>query len=173
MRPTPRIAGILVALAVAAGGLGPSAALGQAAPAPPPAPKFERIEDSPYLVLYWNCKRSESGALLLEGLAEVPYRTATNITHGELTLVGLDAKGQRVSQAIGYLPPVIYMTYSAPFSVMLPLSGTETRVDLFYAYDYSGNRGGEGQKFMRRHWSVIPVSNASFIWSVPGACPVP
>ncbi len=171
MARTGSIARVLVAAAVAAGGLWPSALFAQAAQAPQPAPKFERMEDSPYLVLYWNCKKTDAGALVMEGLAEIPFRTATNISRGELRLVGLDAKGNRVSEATGYLPPVIFMKYSAPFTVELPLKGTENRIDLFYSYDYTGNRGGEGQKFMRGRQHAIPVGAASFTWSVPGACP--
>ncbi len=73
MARTGSIARVLVAAAVAAGGLWPSALFAQAAQAPQPAPKFERMEDSPYLVLYWNCKKTDAGALVMEGLAEIPF----------------------------------------------------------------------------------------------------
>ena len=171
MKAKRDVVGILVAGALVATGLGTSPGFAQGTPVRPPAPKYERTEDSPYLALHWNCKRTDAGALLIEGLATVPPWVATNIYHGELTLVGLDAKGKRQGEATGYLPSVLVMSSSAPFSVTLPLTGGEARVDLHYAYDFIGNRGGEGQKFTHRPWHVVPVGSARFNWSVPSACP--
>lgn len=163
--------GILVAVAVS--GLWALPASAQGAQAPKPAPKFERIEDSPYLVLNWNCKKEGARSLVVEGLAEVPFRTASNIYRGEVTLVGLDGKGRRVSEATGYLPPVIYMHQSAPFTVTLGLTGTEARVDLYYSFDHvNGNRGTDPERRShRRHW-VAPAGLANFRWVVSAACPV-
>lgn len=166
---------VMVVVAVAAVGLWPSTVLAQRSPAAPlPAPKFEWIEDSPYLVLNWNCNKGDGRSLVVEGLAEVPFRTASNIYHGELTLVGLDGKGNRVSKATGYLPPVLHMNYSAPFTVSLALTGSEARVDLHYAFDFSTNRGGQTdpQRFNRVEPRLVPAAAGQYQWYVTGACPI-
>ena len=142
--------------------------------AQPAPPKFEWIEDSPYLVLSWNCQRPDARTLVVEGVAEVPFRTATNIYYGEVTLVGMNAAGRSVSTNTGFLPPVLYMYQTIPFSVVLGLAGTEVRVDLHYAFDLNTHRGGNsrgpGASIGRPR--VIPAARGSFRWFVSGACPL-
>jgi hypothetical protein len=173
MRPRIGIAGALAAFAATAGGLWPPAAPAQAAQPPRQPPKFERIEDSPYLVLYWTCKKAGARSLVVEGLAEVPFRTASNIYRGEVTLVGLDAKGKRVSEATGYLPPVLHMTSSAPFTVALGLTGSEARVDLDYGFDFATHRGTDLERRSQAPPRLLPVAMGNFRWSVRNACPAP
>lgn len=164
------ILGTILALTVNAGWpVGPFDAAAQ-----PAGPKFQGIEDSPYLVLYWNCQRPDARTLVVEGIAEVPFRTATNIYYGELTLVGMNAAGRSVSTNAGFLPPVLYMNQTVPFSVVLGLTGSEARVDLHYRFDLNTNRGGNlrgpGARVGRPR--VVPAERGTFRWSVENACPL-
>jgi hypothetical protein len=158
--------GILSVLAIVA--WAPPALAGQA-PVPAP-PTYAYREEAPRLILSWNCLRPAPGSLVLDGLAEVPVRSDSDLRGGQVRLVGLDAKGLPVSEAVGYLPPVLYRDQVAPFAVELPLAGREARVDLYYSFDYFEHNGdGKRRAAIRR---FHPVGRQSFHWRVPAACPL-
>ena len=84
----------------------PRLALAAGEPAPPPR-SYGYREEAPRLVLSWNCLRSAPASLRVDGLAEVPVRSDSDIRGGQVRLVGVDAKGLPVGEAVGYLPPVL------------------------------------------------------------------
>ncbi len=139
-------AGLLVLLGVglaacaAEGGL----ALRTTPPTPYPPPGFAHKVSSPAVELFWNCTRPAPDTLLLEGVAFNPWSGA-DIRFLEFDLVGVDARGATVTEASAAARDLIFgMMGSTPFQLALRPTGSETRFDLFYQYQYQepGDSGG-------------------------------
>lgn len=67
----------------------------------PPSVFAHRIANSD-LVLFWNCARSDSGVLRLEGVAQNPWH-AQPIRYLEFELVGVDAQDHIVTQTTRFV----------------------------------------------------------------------
>jgi hypothetical protein len=105
--------------------------------------RFAHTSATQYVTLYWDCTRTESGWLRLEGVGvnlwePVPPRFL------ELNLFGVDAQGQVLSRTQGVAQGVeLLKNFPAPFRLELTEQGGEVRVDLVYRYQYTDDSFGE------------------------------
>jgi len=143
-------AGLLVLLGVSLaacaeeGGL----ALRTTSPTTPyPPPGFAHEASSPAVQLFWNCTRPAPDTLLLDGVAFNPWSGA-DIRFLEFNLVGVDSRGYTVTEAKAAARDLILgMMGSTPFQLALRPTGSETRFDLFYQYEFQepGDTGSASQ----------------------------
>ena len=106
----------------------------EATPYPPPG--YSHTVQSNDVALYWNCARSETGAIQVSGLAFNPW-SAQPVRFLELELVGVGS-GERTVSEVGIQARDIQLltNQSTPFQLDLRTTGAETRFDLYYRYKF-------------------------------------
>ena len=125
----------LVAAALAAVGCAADGGL-LARQAIPDYSRFAHSSTGRHITLYWDCVRTESGSLRLEGVGvntwePIPPRFL------EFTLSGVDAQGRVLSRMRGAAQGMdLLQGFPAPFRLELKEQGGEVRVDLLYQYQY-------------------------------------
>jgi hypothetical protein len=101
---------------------------------------FERRTADGTVAIYWNCKQTDPGRLVVEGVVNNPYYPVP-ITGVELFVSGVDGQGRDLSNAKATTAAYqIYPMTPSPFRVDLRLAGGEQRFDL--RYQYRGAPGG-------------------------------
>ena len=89
-----------------------------------------------HVVLYWNCVRTETGVLILEGVAHNPW-WAQEVKFLTLEIVGVDGEGHVVSEASGEARDnFIGTNQMTRFRLELRMVGSEVGFDLFYEYRF-------------------------------------
>jgi len=105
-------------------------------PAIPDYRHFEHASEGRHITLYWNCLRTGSGALRLEGVGlnrwePIPPRFL------EFALSRFDAEGRVLAGTRGVAQGVdLLQGFPAPFRLELEEQAEEARVDLLYRYQY-------------------------------------
>ena len=125
--------------ACAAGESGSVAVMG----APPyyPPPGYSHTVESSQVALYWNCGRPSPGVVQVSGLAFNPWASQP-VRYLEFELVGVDGGERTVSAARVEASDTQLLTHqSTPFQLTLHTTGAETRLDLYYRYQFQ-ERGG-------------------------------
>jgi hypothetical protein len=89
------------------------------------------------VALYWNCARSEPGVVEVNGLAFNPWSDQP-VRFLEIELVGVVGPYDRtVSAAHTKAPDIqLFTNQSTPFQLSLRTTGTESRLDLYYRYQF-------------------------------------
>jgi len=103
---------------------------------PYPPPGYSHTVQSSDVALYWNCARPESAVVQVSGVAFNPWASQP-VRFLELELVGVDS-GERTVSEVGTKAPDIqlFTSESTPFQLSLRTTGGETRVDLYYRYQF-------------------------------------
>jgi len=126
-----------------------------------PPLQFAHRVASPAVEMFWNCTPA-ADALQFAGVAFNQW-FAGQVSYLDLTLVGVDANGHEVSQAIAKETFQIFTLRYATFDIALKPTGTEARYDLYYQYQYRepGDRDtGGGTKNSQRQ-PTAPILLAS------------
>ncbi len=91
--------------------------------------------------IYWNCSRPAPNVLEMDGVVQnVGGRT---VHFMELNLVGVDSRGDTVTQATTSLPDTsLWINQTSRFHMQLQAVGSEVRFDLYYKYYPGGPRFG-------------------------------
>jgi len=98
----------------------------------PPAGFTHRVASSDVEV-YWNCVRPDVNRLEVTGIADTPW--AGTIRFVEVEAVSVNDRDQTVTSAKAPTQAVVLHTNEqSPFQIVLPLTGAEARVDLYYQY---------------------------------------
>ncbi len=98
--------------------------------------RFAHSSAGRHVTLYWDCVRTESGALRFEGVGlnrwePIPPR------YLELALSAVDAQGRVLSRTRGDAKGGdLLQGFPAPFRLELPEREGEARIDLVYQYQY-------------------------------------
>lgn len=102
----------------------------------PDSSRFSHVWAAPHVTLYWDCAEVEPGVLRIEGVGVNEWEPVSP-EFLELSLVGLDAQGRRLSQTKGSAQGAeLTKNFPAPFRLDLKQQGGEVRVDLGYRYWY-------------------------------------
>jgi hypothetical protein len=96
---------------------------------------FEHASEGRHMTLYWNCVRTESGALRLEGVGLNRWEPAS-LRFLEFALSEVDAQGQVLARTQGVAQGDLLQGFPAPFRLELEQQGGDTRLDLVYRYQY-------------------------------------
>jgi hypothetical protein len=124
----------ILLVALLASGVMSCASSQRTGPGYPPDAFAHRVTDG-HVVLYWNCAR-EGGMLKLEGVAQSPWE-AQPIRFLKFELIGVGAQDQSISRAAGEARGIQISTNQiAPFHLDLNATGSETRFDLYYRYQF-------------------------------------
>jgi hypothetical protein len=98
--------------------------------------QFEHASEGRHITFFWNCVRTESGALRVEGVALNRWEP-TPLRFLEITLFQVDPQGRVVAQSrevvrVGNL----LQGFPEAFRFEIAEQRGETRVDLVYQYQY-------------------------------------
>lgn len=96
---------------------------------------FQHVSEGQHMRLYWNCVRTESGALRLEGVGLNRWEPAP-LRFLEFVLSEVDDQGQVLARARGVAQGDLLQGFPAPFRLELKQHEGDTRVDLVYRYQY-------------------------------------
>lgn len=124
--------------------------------------RFAHTAAAHHVTLYWDCTRTESGRLRVEGVGvnlwePVPPRFL------ELHLSGVDAQGQVLSVTQGVAEGAeLLKNFPAPFRLDLAEQGLEVRFDLIYRYQYTDDSFGG-------LWRRMPFYVTGKVWDACGA----
>lgn len=105
-------------------------------PAIPDYARFEHSSAGRHVTIYWDCVRTETGSLRLEGVGlnrwePVPPR------YLDFLLSAVDAQGRVLSRTRGSAQGGdLLLGFPAPFRLELQEDGSAARVDLVYQYQY-------------------------------------
>jgi hypothetical protein len=103
---------------------------------PYPPPGYSHMVRTSDVALYWNCTRPDPALLQIDGVAFSPWATQP-VRFLELDVVGVDARGRTLSEAATHAPDIqLFTNQSTEFQLTLRTTGGETRVDLFYRYQF-------------------------------------
>ncbi len=91
--------------------------------------------------IYWNCSRPAPNVLEMDGMVQnVGGRT---VHFMELNLVGVDSRGDTVTQATASVPDTaLWINQTSRFHMQLQAVGSEVRFDLYYKFYPGGPRFG-------------------------------
>jgi hypothetical protein len=103
---------------------------------PYPPPGYGHTVQSSHVALYWNCSRTEPALLEVDGLAFNPW-SSQPVRYLEVELVGVDTWDRTLSASRVDAPDIhLFTNQSTPFRLQLRTTGRESRVDLFYRYQF-------------------------------------
>lgn len=101
-----------------------------------PPTEYRHTVETTALRQYWNCTRSESGVMRLDGLAANIWN-AQPVSFLEWTLAGVDQDGRSVSSGTVESTVLQLLTNQfTTFHIDLRTAGTEARFDLYYTYQF-------------------------------------
>ena len=114
-------------------------------PTPYPPPGYSHTVQSSHVALYWSCARPDAGTIQVNGLAFNPW-SGQPVRYLELELVGVGSWDRTVSEVGIKARDIELLTnQSTPFQLNLRTTGAETRVDLYYRYQFQEDRDDRRQ----------------------------
>ena len=99
-----------------------------------PPSEFAHRVGSPAVELFWNCGAEPPSGLGFQGIAYNQW-FAGEVRWVDLVLAG-DTHGRTVSQGSAHEIFQLGRLRAAPFQIVMPVTGTEVRFDLYYQYQY-------------------------------------
>ena len=135
----------------------------------PPA-EYRHTVSTTALRQYWNCSQPAGDVMRLDGLAANLWNDQP-VKFMEWTLAGVDKDGRTVSSAtIGAKVLQLWANQYTTYQIALRTTGTETRFDLYYTYQFWDN-GKDAVPLAALDWDgPVLLAQQNARWYVLDAC---
>jgi hypothetical protein len=108
---------------------------------PYPPPGYNHTVQSSHVALYWNCTRPDPAIVEVSGVAFNPWSDQP-VRFLEIELVGVGPQERTVSEAQTKAADIqIFTNQSTRFQLTLRMTGAESRLDLYYRYQFQDDGG--------------------------------